>query len=129
MNPLLTRTLSLFCALLLVLPAGLCCVETGPQEASAHKSAAACPACAERGGPKQHDSRPPAPSPDGCCCELHPAVAAKAETKLPDLGAVLAASIAPTGVQPAIARDRAVPRSPVVRGGPRVHVLQCVWRC
>ena len=128
MNPLLIKTVAVFHALLLALPAGWCCVDAGPREDVSETSAAACPACAERGAPRER-SQAPSPQRDRCCCELHSAIFARAEQSVPDTDADVLAEFPAVELSKAVLRGDFAPAVPAARGGPRLHVLQCVWLC
>lgn len=128
MHPLLLRLVAVASSLVLALPPGWCSGFMRHERAAPTPAPAPTTCChhTAKGQPSEPE-QPPAPPTVECCCQRDATVPEKSvqPTDAPALVLPLVVELpAEIGGQ---ARCEAA--GVLVPPGPRLHVLQCVWRC
>lgn len=123
MNSLFVQLLAVATSLVLALPPNWC---TGLMQHDQAKPAPAKTTCCHQGQPCDPQEAPAKPTID-CCCSWHGTVPEKSVQ--PTDAPSLALPVIVAGVASDL--DRIAGESIIApfHSGPRLHVLQCVWRC
>ena len=126
MQPALFQLVAVATSLVLALPPGWCCIPVSQGRTPAvPEPARCCHRTAPSGLPQPEE--PPARPTAECCCQRDATVP---EQPVQPTGPAALAMPLPTDAPALVARpgradSAGIPRPP----DPRLHVLQCVWRC
>ncbi|QDU94736.1 hypothetical protein [Lignipirellula cremea] len=123
MNRLLFHLLVLGNACLLVLPAGWCCFAL-PQTDGQQVPVAVASCCTVATPHAGESSEPAAPQVECCCSEQTAVTTSRVEWNIDPAVILLPPAITPS--RPTAGHP---PTAILADYGPRLHVLQCVWRC
>ena len=126
MPPFLLHLVAFASSVVLALPPGWCCGVVRHERTPPAPVQTGCCHHTAKGQPSEPE-QPPAPPTVGCCCQRDATVPEKSvqPTDAPALVLPLAVELTADlgGQSPCQAAGVLTPP------GPRLHVLQCVWRC
>jgi hypothetical protein len=125
----LTKIVAVVMSLILALPQGFCCVTTLP-ERPADPVPMKNSSCCHQAPPKEQKSPPQAPREQKgkCCCTWDTSIPEK-QDNTNDSQSLIEAAFIVDFVGSHVSTPSVTATVTPLLFGPRLHVLQCIWRC